>query len=155
MSGVPIRRDMTPMVDVAFLLLIFFMSTTQFRAPEVIAVALPASTAEMRVPETNTIVVTINKEGRIFVSSEAASDIQEVPKDQVVEAMVAWRSRNPSAVIIVKGDRTVKFGDMNKLMNQMAAAKAIRFNLMTDVKRETGAGEAPAAKPAAGGGGHG
>lgn len=156
MSGIPIRRDMTPMVDVAFLLLIFFMSTTQFRPPEVVSVKLPASSAEMRVPETNTIVVTLNKEGRVFVSSESAKDIQEVPKDQVVEAMVAWRSRNPSAVIIVKGDKEVSFGEMNKLMNQMAAAKAIRFNLMTDVKRETKAGEAPAAaKPAHGGGGHG
>jgi biopolymer transport protein ExbD len=154
-SGVPIRRDMTPMVDVAFLLLIFFMSTTQFRAPEVVAVKLPASTAEMRVPETNTIVVTLNREGRIFVSSESAKDIQEVAKDQVVEAMVAWRSQNPSSVIIVKADRTVSFGEMNKLMNQLAEAKAIRFNLMTDVKRETKAGEAPAATPAQGGGGHG
>ncbi len=145
MSGVPIRRDMTPMVDVAFLLLIFFMSTTQFRAPEVVSVKLPASTAEMRVPETNTIVVTLNKDKRIFISSESARDIQEVPKDQVVQAVVAWRSRNPAAVIIVKGDKDVKFGEMNTLMNNLAAAKAIRFNLMTDVKRKGESGEAPAA----------
>ena len=138
------------MVDVAFLLLIFFMSTTQFRAPEVIAVKLPASTAEMRVPETNTIVVTLNRDGRVFISSESAQDIQEVPKDQVIQAMVAWRSRSPSAVIIVKGDKDVRFGDMNTLMNQLAEAKAIRFNLMTDVKRKGESGEAPAV-----GGGHG
>ena len=36
-----VRIDMTPMVDVAFLLLIFFMSTTQFKPPEVVAVKLP------------------------------------------------------------------------------------------------------------------
>ncbi len=138
------------MVDVAFLLLIFFMSTTQFRAPEVVSVKLPASTAEMRVPETNTIVVTLNKDERIFISSESARDIQEVPKDQVIQAVVAWRSRNPSAVIIVKGDKDVRFGEMNNLMNNLATAKAIRFNLMTDVKRKGDSGEAPAA-----GGSHG
>ncbi len=138
------------MVDVAFLLLIFFMSTTQFRAPEVVSVKLPASTAEMRVPETNTIVVTLNKDERIFISSESANDIQEVPKDQVIQAVVAWRSRNPSAVIIVKGDKDVRFGEMNNLMNNLATAKAIRFNLMTDVKRKGDSGEAPAA-----GGSHG
>ena len=33
-----VRIDMTPMVDVAFLLLIFFMSTTQFKPPEQVAV---------------------------------------------------------------------------------------------------------------------
>ncbi len=138
------------MVDVAFLLLIFFMTTTQFRAPEVVSVKLPASTAEMRVPETNTIVVTLNKDERIFISSESANDIQEVPKDQVIQAVVAWRSRNPSAVIIVKGDKDVRFGEMNNLMNNLATAKAIRFNLMTDVKRKGDSGEAPAA-----GGSHG
>ncbi len=148
--SVPVRRDMTPLVDVAFLLLIFFMSTTQFRAPEVVSVKLPASTAEMRVPETNTIVVTLNKDHRVFISSESARDIQEVPKDQVIQAVVAWRSRNPAAVIIVKGDKDVRFGEMSDLMNSLAAAKAIRFNLMTDVKREGESGEAPAA-----GGGHG
>ena len=148
--SVPVRRDMTPLVDVAFLLLIFFMSTTQFRAPEVVSVKLPSSTAEMRVPETNTIVVTLNKDHRVFISSESARDIQEVPKDQVVQAVVAWRSRNPSAVIIVKGDKDVRFGEMSDLMNNLAAAKAIRFNLMTDVKREGESGEAPAA-----GGAHG
>jgi len=148
--SVPVRRDMTPLVDVAFLLLIFFMSTTQFRAPEVVSVKLPASTAEMRVPETNTIMVTLNKDHRVFISTESAKDIQEVPKDQVIPAVVAWRSRNPSAVIIVKGDKDVRFGEMNDLMNNLAAAKAIRFNLMTDVKRKGESGEAPAA-----GGGHG
>ena len=144
MSGrIPVRMDMTPMVDVAFLLLIFFMSTTQFKPPEVIAVNLPASTAEMRVPEAGTIIFTVNREGRIFVSSEKANDIQEVPEDQIFDAIVAWRSKNPSAVIIVKGDKDAAFGQLNQLMTRLAEAKAARFNLMTDVKRQPKEGARP------------
>jgi biopolymer transport protein ExbD len=135
MSGrIPVRMDMTPMVDVAFLLLIFFMSTTQFKPPEVIAVNLPASTAEMRVPETGTIIFTVNRDGRYFVSTESARDIQEIEKAQLFNAIVAWRTQNPSAVIIVKGDRDVTFSQVSELMNKLAEAKAVRFNLMTDVK---------------------
>lgn len=135
MSGrIPVRMDMTPMVDVAFLLLIFFMSTTQFKPPEVIAVNLPASNAEMRVPETGTIIFTVNRDGRYFVSSESAQDIQEIEKDQLFQAIVAWRTRNPSSVIIVKGDRDVTFRQVSELMNKLAEAKAVRFNLMTDVE---------------------
>ena len=48
-SRVAIRIDMTPMVDVAFLLLIFFMSTTQFKPPEEVSVTLPSSTSEIKV----------------------------------------------------------------------------------------------------------
>jgi biopolymer transport protein ExbD len=147
MAGrMPIRMDMTPMVDVAFLLLIFFMTTTSFKPPEVVAVALPASTAEMRVPETGTIIFTVNKDGRYFVSSESARDIQEIEKDQLFNAIVAWRTKNPAAIIIVKGDRTVPFGQVSELMNKLAEAKASRFNLMTDVKdeRKSGAGQGEA-----------
>ena len=71
------------MADIAFLLLIFFMSTTQFKPPEHVAVRLPASTSEIHVPETNTIILTVNREGRMFISSEAGTDIQEVGKPEL------------------------------------------------------------------------
>ena len=38
---VGVKLDMTAMVDVAFLLLIFYMSTTQFKPPETVDVKLP------------------------------------------------------------------------------------------------------------------
>ena len=143
MSGrLGIRMDMTPMVDVAFLLLIFFMSTTQFKPPEVVAVNLPGSTAQVRVPETSTIIITINKEGRYFMSSERVADTVEIPKDQIEEAIMKWRADYPTSVIIVKGDKDVPFGLVNVLMTKLADAKANRFNLMTDIKKKalTGGG---------------
>jgi biopolymer transport protein ExbD len=134
-----VRIDMTPMVDVAFLLLIFFMSTTQFKPPEAVAVRLPASTSEVRVPETGTIILTLNKEGRLFISSELGNDIMEVPREQALDAIVTWRSRNPSAVVILKGDRDAPFGEIADLMDALANAKTLRFNLMTDLKRKNSA----------------
>ena len=50
---VRIRIDMTPMVDVAFLLLIFFMVTTVFRKPQAMEVNLPPKDAKVQVPESN------------------------------------------------------------------------------------------------------
>ena len=133
---IAVRIDMTPMVDVAFLLLIFFMSTTQFKPPERIAVKLPLSTSELHVPETNTIVLTVNREGRFFISSERATDIQEVPREELINALVTWRSRNPGAVVVLKGDQEVAFRDVADLMDALAGAKTLRFNLMTDYKRQ-------------------
>ena len=75
-----VRIDMTPMVDVAFLLLIFFMSTTQFKPPEVVSVQLPASSSEIRVPETGTIILTVNKLGEIYISNEQATESEPVLK---------------------------------------------------------------------------
>jgi biopolymer transport protein ExbD len=130
-----VRIDMTPMVDVAFLLLIFFMCTTQFKPPERIAVQLPLSSSEIRVPESDTIILTVNREGQFFISSESVTDIQEVPREELVNALVTWRSRNPDAVVVLKGDRASAFGDVADLMDALADAKTLRFNLMTDIKR--------------------
>jgi biopolymer transport protein ExbD len=132
-----VRIDMTPMVDVAFLLLIFFMSTTQFKPPEQVAVNLPLSSSEIHVPETGTIILTVNRTGQIFISSELGKDIQELAPDNVLDAIVNWRGRNPGAVVVVKGDRDASFGVMADLMDTLARAKALRFNLMTDLKKRT------------------
>jgi biopolymer transport protein ExbD len=132
-----VRIDMTPMVDVAFLLLIFFMSTTQFKPPEHVAVNLPLSSSEIHIPETGTIILTVNKTGQMFISSEAGRDIQELAPDNVMDAIVNWRSRNPEAVVVVKGDRDASFGAMADLMEVLAEAKTLRFNLMTDLKKRT------------------
>lgn len=130
-----VRIDMTPMVDVAFLLLIFFMSTTQFRPPEPVSVQLPLSTSEVHVPETDTIIITVTEDGRFYFSSESGRDAVEVPADSVFDAVVDWRTRNPSAVVVLKGDRDAEFGVMADLMDVLAEAKTLRFNLMTDLER--------------------
>jgi biopolymer transport protein ExbD len=132
-----IHIDMTPMVDVAFLLLIFFMTTTQFKAPEQVAVQLPKSRSEIHVPETGTIILTVNRTGQVFISSEKATDTQELAGDNVVEAIVSWRGRNPGAVVILKADKDAEFGVVADLMDALARAKTMRFNLMTDLKKRT------------------
>ena len=140
--------DMTPMVDVSFLLLIFFMSTTQFRPPETVAIDLPLSQSEIHVPDSGTIILTMNQTGQVFISSEVVTDIQELTPDDMLAAIVDWRSRNPDAVVIVKGDRDAPFGAIADLMDALARANALRFNLMTDLAREPAAARHGAASSA-------
>jgi biopolymer transport protein ExbD len=131
-----VRIDMTAMVDVAFLLLIFFMSTTQFRPPEQVSVTLPLSDSEIHVPETSTIVLTVNREGRVYISSERGTDAVEIGTENALDAVVTWRSRNPGAVVVLKGDKDASFGVISDVMNTLSEAKTPRFNLMTDLRRK-------------------
>src|ERR1700752_4152925 len=57
--------DMTPMVDLAFLLVTFFMLTASFRMAEPVIVDPPASHSDKMLPE-NTVMVTVDNIGRSF-----------------------------------------------------------------------------------------
>ena len=58
--------DMTPMVDLAFLLVTFFMLTTKFAPEETVVVDTPSSVSELKLPESNVITLTIDNKKRVF-----------------------------------------------------------------------------------------
>ncbi len=58
--------DMTAMCDVAFLLLTFFMLTTQFKSDESVIVDTPSSISEIKLPDTDILNVTITAAGKVF-----------------------------------------------------------------------------------------
>jgi biopolymer transport protein ExbD len=58
--------DMTAMCDVAFLLLTFFMLTSNFTQKEPVQVSTPSSVSEIKIPEINIMTILIDKEGKVF-----------------------------------------------------------------------------------------
>jgi len=61
--------DMTAMCDVAFLLLSFFILTTKFKPSEAVPINTPNSVAAKVAPETNVVMISLNKDGKIFLST--------------------------------------------------------------------------------------
>lgn len=58
--------DMTAMCDVAFLLLTFFMLTTKFRPQELAQINIPASTAQIPIPDANILMIQVSEQGKVF-----------------------------------------------------------------------------------------
>lgn len=70
--------DMTPMVDLAFLLVTFFMLTTKFRPDEPVTVDQPSSVSEIPLPDNNVIMLTIDSKGRVFFNVDKQQTRAEI-----------------------------------------------------------------------------
>jgi len=149
---VAIRIDMTPMVDIAFLLLIFYMATTSFKPPEARAVDLPESHSQIELPDKDVINLTVTKEDSVYVDyvklvqveiegqlvdtkGRMVIHLQRV--EEVAGEILRARARNLRALVVVKADEGARFGLMQDVMKQMQENNLERFLVITDNEVET------------------
>ncbi len=144
-----VRIDMTPLVDVAFLLLCFFMLTTQFKPEEAVTIELPSSHSDIKLPESDVMQISLAKDGRIFLGLseqllrrrifgkeyELKAGI-EVPKDKLADFLIRARTANPKLRTVIKGDKDAQFGVAEDVMDILQKTKITRFNLVTDMSRD-------------------
>ena len=98
---VGIRMDMTPMVDVAFLLLIFFMVTTVFRRPLAMEVNMPDKDSKIQVPMGNVMTLYIRADGNMSYDI-GQMGLHDVEWDELRETLLAELDLNP-VVVLPKG----------------------------------------------------
>jgi biopolymer transport protein ExbD len=149
---VSIRIDMTPMVDVAFLLLIFYMSTTQFKPPEARAVELPASHSQIELPDKDIINVTVTKQDSIYVdyvekvkinldgveTETTGRRVRTCDQFNVASEILRARAKNLKALVVVKADGRAKFGVMQGIMKEMQKNNLARFLIITEPELDKG-----------------
>lgn len=152
---VGIRIDMTPMVDVAFLLLIFYMTTTQFKPPEKKDIKLPSSHSEIKLPESDLLNITITQDDSIFVDYTSKKEqvingkkqsvmdrtYHEATPQTIAQVINAIRVTVPGGYrmkLVIKADKNVKYGTMADLMDALQAMKINRFHLITELKMDQG-----------------
>jgi biopolymer transport protein ExbD len=126
---VRVRIDMTPMVDVAFLLLIFFMVTTTFRKPQVMEVNLPPEGAKVQVPESNVLTLYVRGDQRYYYSV-GSSGVAATQKKDLIELFTENERRNPELIVLAKVDRGATYATMVDVMDAMALAAMKRFSLV-------------------------
>jgi biopolymer transport protein ExbD len=73
--------DMTPMVDLAFLLVTFFMLTAAFAPTEPVQVTTPKSESEILLPERDRMIITVANDGRVFFDMDNQYNRVKMLKD--------------------------------------------------------------------------
>jgi len=113
--------QMSPLIDVVFLLLIFYAVTTQFVSDERLKLKLPeAKTAESEGVgrEESPPEVKVSADGTVWINDVI------VPEDELEAAMKQLVERAPDKAVILKGDRDADYGVVVKVLDTARAAGA-------------------------------
>jgi len=140
---VGIRIDMTPMVDVAFLLLIFFMVTTVFRTPQALEINLPPDeNVKIEIAESKVMSIFVLDENRAFWRRGGKTVPWARTTVSALEQVFKPYKGNKDLVVVIKIDRDATFDSMVKIIDQLDLASLTRFSLATLAPAERGEVEA-------------
>lgn len=119
----------TSTADIAFLLIIFFMVSTTFRAETGLKIILPKAEAAKKIPTKNLVHVWISPEGIISI------DDVLMPISRVSKVMVRKKQINPDVIVSVRCDASTKYSDVEAVFNQLVDANVLKVSLATEKKR--------------------
>lgn len=123
------RIDMTPLVDVAFLLLTFFMFTTSMSRPQTMEINLPPDqNVKVEVAESNLLTLRVNDKGEVFYAFgiEAPKKIDQ--KD--IRAFLREKAAsNPKLIVLLKVDRMGKYNMLVDMIDELNQDGVTRFSI--------------------------
>ena len=130
---VSVRIDMTPMVDVAFLLLTFFMLTTSMSRPQTMEINLPPKDANgkdthVEVAMSNLLTVRIKENGDMYWNM-AVEPPQKIEWKDFGKFLRQKASDNPRLITLIKIDRKGKYSMMVDIMDEMNVAQFSKFSI--------------------------
>jgi len=145
-KGRPVSRyrpmadiNVTPLVDVMLVLLVVFMVT----AP-LLTVGVPVDLPQTQAPPINEpkepTVITVNKEGDIYIQDGV------VAEDGLVAKLQAVTNSNPDAVLYVRGDKDINYGKVLEVMSLISNAGFHKVSLVAEAPK---GGQAPPSTPSA------
>jgi biopolymer transport protein ExbD len=111
------------MADIAFLLLIFFMVTTTFRAETGLKVIIPQVEAAEKMPATNLSHVWIAKNGMVSIDDALIST------DRISDIMARKRQINPDIIVSVKCDKATGYKLVEEVLDEFVDASVLRIHL--------------------------
>ena len=120
--------NVTPLVDVMLVLLVVFMVT----AP-LLTVGVPVDLPQTQAPPINEpkepTVITVNKDGEIYIQDTA------IPLDTLVAKLQSVTNSNPDAVLYVRGDKDINYGKVLEVMSLISNAGFHKVSLVAEAPK--------------------
>ncbi|MBQ3438093.1 MAG: biopolymer transporter ExbD [Fusobacterium sp.] len=136
-SGGGLILEMTPLIDVVFLLLIFFMLATTFDESTAFQIELPKTTAKKSVKSIKEIQILIDKDKNIYLkyNQNSKSTQEKVEEGNFVNKLREKISESDNKTAIISADKSIDYGYVVELMGLVKEAGAEAINIDTLIKR--------------------
>ena len=120
-----VQIPLTSLIDIVFLLLIYFLLTTNFLVDEGIKIKLPQANASA--PQTEEVItVYVDQEGRAYLENK------EISEARLFERLREMIGNKENELVVVRADRAVILNKAVKVMDLAKAAGAGRLCLATE-----------------------
>ena len=121
---------LTPLIDVLFLLIIFFMAATEFyKADRELSVEVPQTEhAEEPTDAPSDIIINVLLDGRIVVGGET------VDEQALTGILVRTQRQDPESIVRVRGDLKTQYGTVVRVVDLASGVGLERFALETAQK---------------------
>lgn len=123
--------NVTPFVDVMLVLLIVFMVSAPLLTVGV-PIDLPQSQAKALEQNNEPLTISVNNERQIFLQNDEIKLDDLLPK---LQAIIGARGGTSNDLIYIRGDRTVAYGMMMRVMGRISGAGYHRIALVTEVEQ--------------------
>jgi biopolymer transport protein TolR len=123
--------NVTPFVDVMLVLLIVFMVSAPLLTVGV-PIDLPQSQAKALEQNNEPLTVSVNNQSQIFLQNDEIKLDDLLPK---LKAIIDARSGSSNDLIYIRGDRTVAYGMMMRVIGRISGAGYHRIALVTEVEQ--------------------
>lgn len=117
--------DMTPMMDIVFIMLIFFIVTTSFVRESGIEINRPSANTSEKKSSSN-IIVAIKSNGEVWI------DKRSIDINAVRAHVERLHAENPQGTVVIAADKESRTGDMIKVLDQVRAAGVMDAAIATE-----------------------
>ena len=120
--------EITPVIDIVFIMLIFFMLSSAFLKP-VIKMNLPVAVLR-DVPEEKNITINVTKDMKIYLNQKI------ITFDKLQDAVENLIRKNPQAGVVFTGDKEIEYGIFVKTMDAVKLAGAKTISLEHEIEEK-------------------
>jgi len=127
--------NLTPLIDVVFILLIFFMVSTTFQRESQIKIELPEASAEPAETEKDTLEIVIDADGRYFIGDQQVVNTELDTLKQAIAKFVGDRKELP---VVIRADRHTPYEAVVRAMDATSQLGLVQMSLATSQPADGG-----------------